>query len=31
MIVLWLVLVIVFIVLATAKLKWHPFLLLLLS
>ena len=31
MIVLWLVLVIVFIVLATAKLKWHPFLVLLLA
>ena len=31
MIALWLVLVIVFIVLATAKLKWHPFLVLLLA
>ena len=31
MIVWWLVLVIVFIVLATAKLKWHPFLVLLLA
>ena len=31
MIVLWLLLVIVFIVLATAKLKWHPFLVLLLA
>ncbi|MDO4427538.1 MAG: GntP family permease [Moraxella sp.] len=31
MIVLWLVLVIAFIVLATAKLKWHPFLVLILA
>ena len=31
MIVLWLLLVIIFIVLATAKLKWHPFLVLLLA
>ena len=31
MIVLWLLLVIVFIVLATARLKWHPFLVLILA
>ena len=31
MIVLWLAIVIIFIIVATAKLKWHPFLVLILS